>query len=167
MDMGAAFGITPYGLETLDLLRIEKGHLSIGTEIDGRTTPADLGLARMVSSKKAFIGSSLLQRPQLQRDDRLQLVGLRPVDGHSTIPAAAQLCEAAWQPKEIMASQGRLTAAIVSPTLGHSVALALLQNGHQRLEETLWAVSPLEQQSIEVVVTAACFVDPEGGRVHG
>jgi sarcosine oxidase subunit alpha len=73
----------------------------------------------------------------------------------------------AWQPKEIMASQGRLTAAIDSPTLGHSVALALLQNGHQRLDETLWAVSPLEQQSIEVVVTAACFVDPEGRRVHG
>lgn len=125
MDKGAAFGITPYGLETLDLLRIEKGHLSIGTEIDGRTTPADIGLARMVSGKKAFIGSSLLQRPRLQSEDRLQLVGLRPVDGRSAIPVAAQLCEADWQPDTIMASQGRLTAAIDSPTLGYPVALTL------------------------------------------
>lgn len=167
MDKGATFGITPYGLEALDLLRIEKGHLSIGTEIDGRTTPADLGLARMVSGKKAFIGSSLLQRPRWQSEDRLQLVGLRPADGHSAIPVAAQLCAAPWQPDTIMTSQGRLTAAIDSLTLGHPVALALLQNGRQRLDETLWAVSPLAQQSTEVVVTAPCSVDPQGGRVHG
>jgi len=167
MDAGAAFGITPYGLEALDLLRIEKGHLSIGSEIDGRTTPADLGLARMVSSSKHFIGSSLLQRPRLQDDDRLQLVGLRPADGHSAIPVAAQLCAHAWQAGSVQLSQGRLTAAIDSPTLGQPLALALLQNGHRRIDETLWAVSPLAQQSTEVVVTAPCFVDPDGSRLHG
>ncbi len=167
MEKGETFGITPYGLEALDLLRIEKGHLSIGTEIDGRTTPADLGLARMVSKQKHFVGSSLLQRPALQQEDRLQLVGLRPADGRSAIPVAALLCERAWQVGEVMPSQGRLTAAIDSPTLEQPVALALLQNGHQRLDETLWAVSPLKQQSVEVVVGTACFVDPQGSRVHG
>jgi len=167
MDKGRPLGIAPYGLETLDLLRIEKGHLSVGTEIDGRTTPADLGLARMVSSKKAFVGSSLLLRPKLQPEDRLQLVGLKPADGHSRIPVAAHLCESAWQPDETMTSQGRLTASIESPTLGHPLALALLENGQQRIDEKLWAVSPVEQHSIEVVVTAACFFDPDGKRLHG
>lgn len=167
MHEGAAFDITAYGLETLDLLRIEKGHLSIGTEIDGRTTPADLGLAQMVSRKKSFIGSSLLQRPQLQNENRLQLVGLRPADGRSRIPAAAQLCNKAWLPDETMTSLGRLTAVIDSPTLGHPLALALLQNGHRRHDETLWAVSPLTQQSTQVVVSAACLVDPQGSRLHG
>ncbi|MFT5400031.1 MAG: glycine cleavage system aminomethyltransferase T/NADPH-dependent 2,4-dienoyl-CoA reductase, partial [Gammaproteobacteria bacterium] len=76
LDRGAPYGITPYGLEALDVLRIEKGHISIGTEIDGRTTPADLGLGKMVSKRKPFIGSSLLQREALQQQDRLQLVGL-------------------------------------------------------------------------------------------
>ena len=57
MERGASLGITPYGLEALDVLRIEKGHLAVGTEIDGRTTPQDLGLARMVSTRKGFIGS--------------------------------------------------------------------------------------------------------------
>jgi sarcosine oxidase subunit alpha len=167
MAAGAAFGITPYGLEALDLLRIEKGHLAIGSEIDGRTTPTDLGLARMLSSRKHFIGSSLLQRPRLQDNDRLQLVGLRAADGHSPIPAAAQLCAQAWQAGSVQLSQGRLTAAIDSPTLAQPLALALLQNGHRRMEEALWAVSPLAQQSTKVVVTAPCFVDPEGSRVHG
>jgi len=166
IERGASFGITPYGLEALDVLRIEKGHLSIGTEIDGRTTPADLGLGRMVSTRKSFVGYSLLQRPQLQREDRMQLVGLQPADGHSAIPLAAMLCEAAWQAGSSLPSQGKLTASIYSPTLKQPIAQALLQDGHRRRDEKIWAVSPLAQQSVEVVVTASCFVDPQGGRVH-
>jgi sarcosine oxidase subunit alpha len=166
VERGASLGITPYGLEALDVLRIEKGHLSIGTEIDGRTTPADLGLARMVSADKAFVGSSLLRRPRLQRDDRLQLVGLRPADDHSAIPLAAMLCERPWQAGSRLAAQGKLTASIHSPTLDQPIALALLQNGHRRLDEKIWAVSPLAQQSVEVVVSSSCAVDPEGRRVH-
>ena len=167
VERGASLGITAYGLEALDVLRIEKGHLSIGTEIDGRTTPADLGLARMVSADKAFVGSSLLRRPRLLRDDRLQLVGLRPADGHSPIPLAAMLCERPWQAGSRLAAQGKLTASIYSPTLNRPIALALLQNGHRRRDEKVWAVSPLTQQSVEVVVSASCAVDPEGRRVHG
>jgi sarcosine oxidase subunit alpha len=163
---GASLGITAYGLEALDVLRIEKGHLSIGTEIDGRTTPADLGLGRMVSTRKSFVGSSLLQRPRLQREDRMQLVGLQPVDGHSAIPLAAMLCERPWLADSIQPVQGKLTASIYSPTLKKPIALALLQNGHRRRDEKIWAVSPLTQQSVEAVVTASCFVDPAGGRMH-
>ena len=164
---GTELGLTIYGLETLDVLRIEKGHLSIGTEIDGRTTPTDLGLAKMVSNRKSFMGSSLLQRPALNNQDRWQLAGLVPADGHSVIPPAAHLCTQAWQPGNTASTQGKLTATVVSPTLGHSIALALLENGQQRLHEKLWAVSPLLQQSVEVIVTPHCFVDPEGHRVRG
>ena len=167
MQRGSELGITPYGLEALDILRIEKGHLSIGTEIDGRTTPADLGLGKMVSDRKSFIGSSLLKRPALNSDGRLQLVGLTAADGQSAIPPAAHLCDQPWQPGETLPIQGKLTAAVSSPTLGSSIALALLLNGHQRLNEKLWAVSPLLQQSVEVIVDTSCFVDPEGNRIRG
>ena len=167
MERGASLGITPYGLEALDVLRIEKGHLAVGTEIDGRTTPQDLGLARMVSTRKGFIGSSLLQRPDLQREDRLQLVGLQPADGSSAIPLAAMLCDRPWQAESVMPTQGKLTASIHSPTLQQPIALALLQGGHGRRGERIWAVSPLARQSVEVEIVASCFVDPEGNRVHG
>ena len=166
LECGAEFGVTPYGLEALDVLRIEKGHLSIGTEIDGRTTPQDLGLGRMVSTRKAFAGKALLQRPALQSADRLQLVGLQPVDGRSPIPVAAQLGATPWQAGQRQVSLGRLTASVHSPTLDRPIALALLQDGRARLGDSLWAISPLEQRSVQVQVTAPCFVDPEGRRLH-
>ena len=59
MAAGNPHGIRPYGTEALSILRIEKGHVA-GPELDGRTTAADLGLGRMVSSKKSFIGSDWL-----------------------------------------------------------------------------------------------------------
>jgi sarcosine oxidase subunit alpha len=166
MNKGADLDITPYGLETLDILRIEKGHLSVGTEIDGRTTPEDLGLGKMVSTRKTFIGSSLLQRPALSREDRKQLVGLEAVDGNSAIPVAAHLIEAPWKPGFIHQSLGHLTAAIQSPTLGRSIALAMLSGGHRRMGETLWAVSPVNNRSVEVRVGSSCFVDEMGSRLH-
>ena len=166
MDQGSEFDITPYGLETLDVLRIEKGHLSIGTEIDGRTTAADLGLGKMVSSKKSFIGSSLLQRPALNKPQRNQLVGLVPTDGVSPIPVASLVCDQPWEAGVTQTAIGQLTASIISPSLGRPIALALLEGGKLRSKERLWAVSPLEKKSVEVSINESCFVDPQGERLH-
>jgi glycine cleavage system aminomethyltransferase T/NADPH-dependent 2,4-dienoyl-CoA reductase/sulfur reductase-like enzyme len=166
MQVGSSYEIAPYGLETLDVLRIEKGHLSVGTEIDGRTTPQDLGLARIVSKTKDFLGAALLQRPALLSDDRLQLVGLVPVEQTNEIPAAAHLTEKPWSAGQTQSPLGRLTAAVYSPSLEHSIALALLQRGQQRLGETLWAVSPVKKCSVEVRVCSTCFYDIEGQRLH-
>ncbi len=166
IDKGAAHGITPYGLESLDVLRIEKGHLSVGTEIDGRTTPTDLGLGRMVSTKKAFIGSNLLQRPALKSGDRLQLVGLEAVDDKLAIPTAAHLAGSPLNRPATQKTLGRITAVIQSPTHNRSIALALLSGGHQRVGEIFWAVSPVNNQSVEVKIRSSCFVDEMGDRLH-
>ena len=166
LSLGSDLGITPYGLEALDVLRIEKGHLSVGTEIDGRTTPQDLGLGKMVSKRKSFIGSSLLQRPALQAASRSQLVGLQPSDGKSLIPPAAHLCKQPWTAGTTQDSLGMLTASIMSPSLDQPIALALVDNGHQPLQNRFWAVSPVEKKSVQVDVVSPCFVDPEGGRMR-
>lgn len=166
INLGTRYGITAYGLEALDVLRIEKGHISVGTEIDGRATAADLGLGKMVSSKKDFIGKALLQRPALNMTDRPQLVGLKPVDKQLSIPVAALVTDQPWQQGVTQTRIGQLTATIDSPVLKHSIALALVNNGHQRLNETLWAVSPINQRSVQVSVVPACFYDAEGRRLH-
>jgi len=163
---GAKWNITPYGLETLDVLRIEKGHLSIGTEIDGRRTPDDLGLGGMVSSKKDFLGRALLQRTALQANGREQLVGLLPEDKGITIPYAAHLSINDLDDTGRAETCGHLTAAIPSPTLGHSIALAFLADGRNRIGETLWAHSPIAAQSIRVRVTEPHFYDPKGERLN-
>ena len=84
---GETFGILPYGTEALACLRIEKGHPA-GGELNGQTTAHDLGLERMMSKRKDFIGRVLAQRPALLAADRPALVGLRPVD--RTQPAAGR-----------------------------------------------------------------------------
>ncbi len=81
MAAGAPFGLMPYGTEAMSTLRIEKGHVVIGPEADGRTTADDLGLGKLVSPAKWCIGKPLLDRPALTRPDRWQLVGLTALDG--------------------------------------------------------------------------------------
>ena len=83
-------GAVPYGLEAMGAMRIEKGHVA-GPELSGQTTPADLGLGRLVSAKKNFIGKPLLQRAGTADPARPALVGLVPVDGKTPIRAGAQL----------------------------------------------------------------------------
>ena len=53
MQAGAEFGITPYGIEALGVMRIEKGHVA-GNEMNGQTTARDLGLGRMMSTQEGL-----------------------------------------------------------------------------------------------------------------
>ncbi len=166
LEKGKDWDITPYGLETLDVLRIEKGHLSFGTEIDGRRTPGDLNMGAMVSRKKHFIGDALLQRPALQANDREQLVGLSPEDGRTPIPYGAHLSDDPLDAKGQAQLIGHLTAAVDSPVLGHPFALAFLKNGQARMGNVIWAHSPIAGQSVRVRVTPVDAYDPEGARLH-
>jgi sarcosine oxidase subunit alpha len=164
METGVDHGIAPYGIEALANLRIEKGHVA-GGELDGRTTPDDLGLGRMASTKKDFIGRHMLTRPDLQRTDREQLVGLVPVDGRTGLRGGSYLLSdpAAPLPAD---KQGWITSTCMSPNLGHPIALALLKGGRTRHGERLYAANPLENQLVEVRVTSPHFLDPEGARLE-
>ena len=88
MAAGAEYGITPYGIEALGVMRIEKGHVS-GSEMNGQTTARDLGLGRMVSAKKDCIGRVMAGRPALVAPDRPALVGFQPVDRKARLHAGA------------------------------------------------------------------------------
>ena len=79
MEAGADYGVAPYGTEALGIMRIEKGHVA-GNELNGTTTATDLGLGRMMSKKKDFIGRVLAGRPGLTDPNRPALVGIKPVD---------------------------------------------------------------------------------------
>ena len=165
LTAGQSSGITPYGTEAMAVLRIEKGHVA-GMELDGRTTPDDLGLGKMVSTDKDCIGRRSLSLPGLAVRDRRQLVGLVPVDGRTAIPRGAQLVAGNNHllPTPIM---GHVTSTCYSPALKHPVALALLSSGRERYGERLQAMSPLAGVNVEVEVTHHVFYDPEGKRLRG
>lgn len=166
MQAGEPFGIIPYGMEALGALRIEKGHVA-GRELDGRTTAADVGLGRMVSQRKHFIGSTLAMRDYLQGPDREQLVGLSSVSGTKISPSSHLVEPGAGQDSPTGPNLGHVTAMTYSPELGTYVALALLRGGMRHLGKRLTATDPVRGTHVEVEVTDPCFIDPEGSRMHG
>jgi glycine cleavage system aminomethyltransferase T/NADPH-dependent 2,4-dienoyl-CoA reductase/sulfur reductase-like enzyme len=149
-------GGCPYGLEALEFLRIEKGHIVVGAEADGRTTAHDLQMERMLRKAGGFIGASALQRPALMAADRLQLVGLASDD---PIPEGAMLLARAGG-----SVLGHVTSAGPRVLGAGSVALGLLAGGRERLGETLLASSPTRGSQATVTVVAPVFHDPEGAR---
>ena len=161
---GATFGLMPYGTEAMSTLRIEKGHIVVGPEADGRATADDLGIGKLVSPAKWCIGKPLLDRPALKGADRWQLVGLTALDG-AKMPRAAKIVA---DPDHALPNPmlGHVTSWCWSPNLDAWIALALVANGRDRHGETLWAVSPLADARVRVSVGPPCFIDPDGERLR-
>ena len=152
-----ARGGSLYGLEAMEFLRIEKGHLVVGGEIDGRLTPHDLALDKMLNKAGGYIGASGLSRPALSDPGRRQLVGLKPIQG--TIPEGSMLIT-----REGASPQGHVSAAGMRIVEGGSIALALLEGGFARTGEELIASSPTRGMQARVRVVAPHFYDAAGAR---
>jgi len=165
VERAAPLGGGPYGMEALNVLRIEKGLLT-HAELHGRTTADDLGLGRMVAAGKDCVGKVASQRPGLWGPERERLVGLRPRDPSGPIVAGAHLVPPGAEPVAAE-DQGYVTSACFSPTLGHHVALAFLRDGRARHGETLRAVCRLRGHDTQCEVVPPVFLDPEGGRLRG
>jgi methylglutamate dehydrogenase subunit C len=160
LAVGEPFGIVPYALDALNVMRIEKGHVA-GSEINGQTTPADLGLGRMLK-KGDHVGRALGKRAGMLDADRPQLVGIVCAERSARLRGGAHLVGSS----DPSASQGFLTAACMSAELDRWIGLALLRGGHGRHGERLIAASPVYDEQVEVEVVAPRFVDPQNVRVH-
>lgn len=159
MDEGRAHGICAYGLEALNVLRIEKGHVT-HAEFDGRVTPDDAGFGRMVSAQKPdFIGKRLSTRYGLTAADRMQMVGLKPVETDQHIRAGAHLLREGAKPSTLN-DQGYVSSACFSPTLGHDIALAFLKSGRERYGERVVVWDKLAGAEVVAEVCNPVFVDP-------
>lgn len=163
MAAGAEFDIAPYGTETMHLLRAEKGFIIVGQETDGTVTPFDLGMGGMVAQQKDFIGKRSLFRADMQRPDRKHLVGLLTRDPALVLEEGAHLIATAEVPAPPVPMLGHVTSAYASPTLGRSIALALVKGGRERMGQTLF-VATEDGRTVPVTVTDPVFLAPEGAR---
>ena len=158
MTAGAEFGITPVGSETSHLLRVEKGFLSVGHEVDGIANPFDLGLGRLVAMDKPdFVGLQALRRDLADTRPRPELVGLLVEDG-PRLPEGAPVVDGPGL------SSGFVTASVDSPVLGRPVALALIEGGRARLGTTVTVEADGAARTCRVV--APVFHDPAGERLR-
>ena len=165
MATGAAHGITPYGTESMHVLRAEKGFVIVGQDTDGTVTPRDLGMSWIVRGDDSdFIGRRSLRRSDTVRPNRKQLVGLLPVEPDQLLPEGAQLVERDTGAVP-MAMVGHVTSSYASPALGRTFALAMVDDGRARHGQTLHA--PLSGGTIAALVTPPVFYDPEGARRDG
>lgn len=165
MTAGEPYGITPYGTEALGVMRIEKGHVA-GNEINGQTTARDLGLGKMMSSKKDFIGRLMARREALVQADRPTLVGFKPVKSGERLRAGAHFI-AMERTANTDNDEGYMSSVAYSPVLGHWIGLGLLKNGPSRIGERIRAVDPVRNNETQVEICSPVFLDPEGTRLHG
>jgi sarcosine oxidase subunit alpha len=165
MESGREFGIEPYGTEALGIMRIEKGHVA-GNEINGHTTAQDLGLGRMLSGGKDFVGRVMAQRPGLMAADRPRLVGLKPVNRQDCLRAGAHFVRAGTEPTG-REDAGYMTSVAFSPTLDHWIGLGLLVHGPERHGERVRAYDPVRGGDVAVEVCPPVFYDPAGERLRG
>jgi sarcosine oxidase, subunit alpha len=171
MEAGGEFNITPYGTETMHVLRAEKGFIIVGQDTDGSMTPFDLDMAWAVSLKKSysFLGKRSFTRSDTARSDRKQLVGLYTDDPQVVLKEGAQIIESSdAQPP--VAMLGHVTSSYFSPELGRSIALAMVRDGIARRTETgvsagrdvLYAWAGGTAHKVKVV--SPVFLDPKGDR---
>jgi sarcosine oxidase subunit alpha len=182
-DTGQAFDVVPYGTEAMAALRIEKGHVA-GPELDGKTSMEDLGLGRMASKKKHYVGSVLMHRPALLEENRDHLVGLIPVDRSLNLKSGSLIRETPFdlhdRPVRDVGSfdeltvdpvaagvLGHVTSVSYSSELGHYIGLALVSNGTTRHGTRMFACHTVKGENIEVEVISPHFVDPDGERLRG
>ena len=166
MTAGEPLGVVPYGMETLGTMRIEKGHVA-GAELNGTTTAQDLGLGRMMSAQKDYIGKVLAGRPGLMAPDRPALVGVKPVRAGVRLTAGAHFLRLGAQPS-LANDEGFVSSVAFSPTLGHWIGLGFLKGGPKRVGERVRAHDPLTggEVDVEVEVTNPVFHDPDGKRLR-
>ncbi|MFK7963146.1 MAG: sarcosine oxidase subunit alpha family protein [Burkholderiaceae bacterium] len=167
IEAGEPHGVTPYGTETMHVLRAEKGLIIVGQDTDGSVTPVDLGMNWAVGKSKSFpfIGQRSLTRSDTVRADRPQLVGLLSNDRSVVIAEGAQITAAdpsmasSTRPIRML---GHVTSSYFSAALGHGISLALIENGRNLIGSTLVANARGEQTQVEVVKPV--FLDPQGER---
>lgn len=160
MAAGAEFDITPYGTETMHVLRAEKGYVIVGQDTDGSVTPIDLGMGWAVSKTKDFLGKRSLERSDTARKDRKQLVGLLTDDPKVVLQEGSQIVNNASD-QIPLPMLGHVTSSYYSACVGRSIALALLKNGHQRMGETVHVTTPTGG-FVSAKIGSTIFLDPQG-----
>lgn len=162
-EEGKKYDITPYGTETMHVLRCEVGFIIVGQETDGTATPDDVGLSGLVSKKKSdFVGMRSLSRPDMLLSNRKQLVGILAKDPNEVLEEGAQVVEDPSVPVP-MPMIGHVTSSYYSSNCGRSIAMAMIKGGRDRIGQTVWVTTP--KGFTEATISTSVFHTVQGEKV--
>ncbi|GLU31906.1 sarcosine oxidase subunit alpha family protein [Trinickia caryophylli] len=171
MAAGEPFGITPYGTETMHVLRAEKGYIIVGQDTDGSVTPFDLGMGGLVAKSKDCLGKRSLSREDTAREGRKQLVGLLTDDPAFVLPEGAQIVERGTRTPaagQVAATPvpmlGHVTSSYFSPILDRSIAMAVVKGGLGKMGQKVSI--DVDGRTVDATIASPVFYDVEGARQH-
>lgn len=164
MNAGAQHGITPFGVDAIDALRVEKGYLHVGSDTDGTTIPADVGFGDAVTKKLSdFVGRRSLRLAENERTDRFQFVGVQLDDGAAPLVVGSHVLNE--RPTRVGGrTHGYVTSACWSPTLSRYVGLGLIERGRERIGESVLVFDA--GRTFPGTIVEPQHLDPAGGRLH-
>jgi sarcosine oxidase subunit alpha len=158
LKAGATYGIAPFGVEAQRRLRLEKGHLIVGQDTDGLTTPRQAGLEWAVKlDKPFFIGQRSLQAIA-QQPIKQTLVGFMLAPDFQGTPP--QECHLIIDRTEIA---GRITSIAFSPTLKRYIGLAYVKPEMADVGNNL-SIRLSDRSLVTATVSPTPFYDPENKR---
>ena len=170
-EAGAEFGITPYGTETMHVLRAEKGYIIVGQDTDGSITPFDLGMGGLVAKTKDCLGKRSLTRSDTAKEGRKQLVGLLTDDPTTVLPEGGQILAKGTRtpPANTVATEpvpmlGHVTSSYYSPILKRSIAMAVVKGGLGKMGQKV--TIDLNGRTVDATISSPVFYDTEGVRQH-
>jgi methylglutamate dehydrogenase subunit C len=163
LKTAAPLDLKPYGLEALASLRIEKGHVA-GLELDHRNSLDDLGLGKMASAQKDYIGRALRLRENLQAPERWSLVGLELMEPDKKIRGGSILFSVTDEIKGH--GRGYVTSVTWSTELNKFIALGLYNGGLKHEGDEIIAAFPVKNEQVRLKIVSPHFIDKEGVRLN-
>jgi aminomethyltransferase len=118
LETGAGSGVIPAGLAARDTLRLEAGMPLYGQELSTATLPAAAGLGRVIPDRTGFVGADALAAAA---PPARVLVGL--------VSDGKRAGRAGYAVKHDGRIVGTVTSGALSPTLGHPIAMAMVDAG--------------------------------------
>ena len=137
-----------------------------GGELNGTTTAADLGLGKMKSAKKDYIGRMMAMREGLVDANRQCVVGIRPIDKADKIRSGSHLLTMGDKPS-MANDQGYITSVAWSPMFDMWIGLALLANGGSRIGEKVQVFDGLRGIHMIGEICEPMHFDKDNARLHG
>ena len=157
MEAGAEHGIRPFGVEAQRLLRLEKGHIIVGQDTDGLTTPHEADMVWAIAGKKPFYVGMRSVRMQAEKGLTRKLVGFEIADEGEGRPRE---CHLVIRDGAIV---GRVTSVARSPNLNRTIGLAYVAPDQAEPGQRI-AIKADGGRMVTATVVALPFFDPDGAR---
>ncbi|MEX2298528.1 MAG: glycine cleavage T C-terminal barrel domain-containing protein, partial [Dongiaceae bacterium] len=157
IEAGRDARIRPFGVEAQRCLRLEKGHIIVGQDTDGLTTPFEADMPWAVAKKKPFYVGGRSVAIQNARPLSRKLVGFEITDKSVPVPEECHLVVRGDQ------LTGRVTSAVMSPTVDKIIGLAYVAPDQSEPGQT-FDIRIDGGRMIQGTVVRLPHYDPDGKR---